>query len=489
MGAVALLRASRVQTAMDPISLSGKYRMDAVLLLMLMVVGALPTAAVAAQHSAANFAAEHSTAYNANDANSATAYNADCARALDVLLRDVLHPGTVENVSEQLSDLGVLCVGDLQWATDAELTAMGVKAIPLRKLRHAAAAHSDNGRLGPTVIDPEAELQCLRSGREDCAVQKPSASNVPAEFDAKESSSSDSRMMWDDSIESDLKQLLMSLSSSVAEKLQGDAFTELGTTTPPIHANGHDVEVPDRIEQPSDGLDGDVWTTAAGKKSNHADGNPQVNTTIGSTNISLTNGLYPGIEAALEAARHGSTAAPLPTRLVNGRRERLAFATVSEASVLMEAGRLRAALQLQRDALLIDDSAAAAHYNNIGVTHARLHEMKHAAEALERALVAAAAGSEQWSQVRAGATQATILSNKWRLQQLEAIPVKERSMAPGRTLHKPLSRLQLNSCETALISRLWICQAHLHLLTACTSLQLAQVMDFSTFHRSIPRSG
>ena len=44
---------------------------------------------------------------------------------------------------------------------------------------------------------------------------------------------------------------------------------------------------------------------------------------------------------------------------------------------------------MEQDALSIDDSAAAAHYNNIGVTHILLHEMVHASAALDRALAAA----------------------------------------------------------------------------------------------------
>jgi hypothetical protein len=358
--------------------------------------------------------------------------------ALDALLVQVLLPGTVETVSAQLRELGVQSIDDLKWATDAELTAMGVKPVPLRKLRHAAAGNdAPQATAVPTVKDPEQELQCLRSGRTDCTVQEPE-SRGPVDQIAKESPPSAGLWQpntWDEADESELKTLLLTLSSSVAEKVRRDAIIDqvpvLSPNAAKAHLHGQGPKVLDRIEHATWS---DVSVDQPTAQATASDGPvdlvdvPQPTSTPAPTR----DGLYPSVEAALDAARHGSTVAPLPARNMNSRRERLSFIAVSEASVLVEAGRLRAALQLQQDALLIDDSAAAAHYNNIGVTHARLREMVHASEALDRALAAASVGAKVWSEVRSGATQATILSNKWRLEKLQQLPFKERSKAPGK---------------------------------------------------------
>lgn len=380
----------------------------------------------------------------------------DNVRALDALLHQVFLPGTVESVSAQLRELGVQSIDDLQWVTDTELTAMGVKTIPLRKLRHAAAGNdAPRAMVAPTLKDAEEELQCLRSGKTDCTAPE---SRGPVDQIAKESLPSTGLRQpdtWNEADENELKTLLLSLSSSVAEKVRGDAVVDQTPVLSPkaaeLRLHEQRAKILDSNKHAPEESDGSVDQPAhqATASVSVVDlvGDPQrtATSTPAPTRGSLL-GLYPSVEAALDAARHGSTIAPSPARHVSSRRERLSFVAVGEASVLVQAGRLRAALQLQQDALLIDDSAAAAHYNNIGVTHARLREMVHASEALDRALVAASEGAKMWSEVRSGATQATILSNKWRLEKLQQLPVKERSKAPGKPSLCIAMLLEFRSC-------------------------------------------
>eukprot|EP01047_Picozoa_sp_COSAG01_P096936 COSAG01_NODE_27346_length_688_cov_0.779287_1_plen_148_part_10 len=129
----------------------------------------------------------------------------DAERALDALLHRVLLPGTVESVSAQLRELGVQSIDDLQWVTDTELTAMNVKTIPLRKLRHAAAGKdAPHATVVPTLKDAEDELQCLRSGRTDCI-----APELRAPVDQIASTGLRQPDTWDEADESELKTLLL----------------------------------------------------------------------------------------------------------------------------------------------------------------------------------------------------------------------------------------------------------------------------------------
>ena len=292
----------------------------------------------------------------------------DSASALNDLLQQILLIDTVESVSAQLSELGVQSIEDLQWATDAELTAMGVKPIQLRKLRHAVAANNAQPLRLPVEKDAEAELQCLRSGRTDCASADVNADERPPTVSQQRT--------WDATDESELKTLLLSLSSSVAEKLRG------GVSVPPAQLAEESTAGVPTPEQAAE----DVGSAKHISVRAPGGGGDLAGTLSTERNLS---GLYPSIEAALDAARHGSVVPPLSTRRVSRRREQLAFVVVGEAALLVGANRLRAALHLQQDALLVDDSAAAAHYNNIGVTHILLREMVHASAALDRALVAA----------------------------------------------------------------------------------------------------
>ena len=367
---------------------------------------------------------------------------------LAALMAEVL-PGA--DVRGQLAELGVLCVSDLWWTTDAELEAMGAKPIQRRKLRHAAEraapAKAADGHASsaspaaasagdvppaqdPTPSETEAEVLCLRSGQDNCAASELLELLRGADQPEPEQAMHRKRQEdWAAAHESDLKSLLASLSLSVAEQLDAtppEAGLEeapppppppVPSVTTPKDENADETGDYDPLSVP-DPIAAAAATTAAAAVL-QVDGG------------SATPGLFATVEQALHAARHGSSSAPPapPMELASAQRQRLAFAVVGEASALVAAGRLRAALQLQQDALLLDSSAAAAHHNNIGVTHARLNEMVHAAESLDNALVAAAAGRGVWSEVRSGATQAVILSNKWRLEQLQQLPVKERAKA------------------------------------------------------------
>ena len=224
----------------------------------------------------------------------------DSAAALNTLLHQALLPGTVESVSAQLSELGVQSIEDLQWATDAELTAMGVKPIQLRKLRHAVqAAHDAQPLLPPAGKDAEAELHCLRSGGTDCASAHLSA-DIDHNVDELRASVSQQRA-WDAEDESDLRTLLLSLSSSVAEKMRGDASASPGQTA------GASTAGASMREQAAESVGSAESTSvrAAGGGGDPAGAPPAEG------NLS---GLYPSIEAALNAARHGSPDPPVSTR-------------------------------------------------------------------------------------------------------------------------------------------------------------------------------
>jgi tetratricopeptide (TPR) repeat protein len=424
------------------------------------------------------------------------AATAEGGAALAELLQKVLLPGTAEHVSEKLAELGVHSIGDLQWATDDELMAIeGVKAVQLRKLRHVTAAPaSDEQRpeAVPTVTthDAEAELLCLRSGKTDCATQEAqSLPQEPVERVAGPSPAPAPRQdeRWDDADESDLKSLLVSLSMSV-EQVRGDTGAEPSAEAPlpPIPPSSPPLTPPPSPLPPSppalvrpptptllvehDVTTGKAIDCAAVERAHHLsqedvaetktvsfpmnyvhspgappdepidetkqcslDGSDGIEAALPPAATTVDRSvLHDSIDAAMKAARYGSTEVPPSNQIVTtSRRERLAFAAVREASVLSQNGRYRAALYLQQDALLIDDSAAAAHYNNIGVTHAKLNEMVHAADAFERALDAAAGGMAVWSEVRSGATQVIIKLNKARMDKFFDTAPKDRKPITG----------------------------------------------------------
>ncbi|MDA8639387.1 hypothetical protein N9L31_00290 [bacterium] len=168
----------------------------------------------------------------------------DAQSLASLVRRIVMHQRNADLVVYELMKLGVRCIEDLRWATDTELAASVLTTIQARKLRHAADAlfgSLAHEPVGVVIDDTEAELLRLRSGSLKAACEhaavNTNAAQHPAGFPVVGSQTLESQHQysWDDKDETQLKSLLVSISSRLAIQAHELKYTsaEPVTETPP----------------------------------------------------------------------------------------------------------------------------------------------------------------------------------------------------------------------------------------------------------------